>query len=358
VGNDPDFENYQEGIYVNHDEILKMGKPGYSRIEMALAASSWTVHDNIPAAFSPIRLAVDPSQKFDADLNRYMMNKYEYDDIIKMTKTVKQVAISFGASLVGVTKLNRDWIYTHARDGTKNTIPDHINNVIVMAIEMDLEAIQSSPALVSGFATGNAYSRMAFAQASLAEFIRELGYEAIPAGNGTGLSVPLAIDAGLGQYGRHGLLITEEFGSNVRICKVFTNLPLEYDEPKEFGVLDFCRTCKRCAENCPSQSISHDENPSWSGPTRSNNPGILKWYVNVESCFDFWTKNGSDCSNCISSCPFTKNRHFSHGIARFVIRRLPFLNKLWVKIDHWMGYGKQRTADEFWDEDREFLHTR
>ena len=70
----------------------------------------------------------------------------------------------------------------------------------------------------------------------LAEFIRILGYKAIPMGNDTSLSIPLAIDAGLGELGRHGLLITPEYGPCVRLCKVFTDLPLEPDKPIQFGV--------------------------------------------------------------------------------------------------------------------------
>jgi len=35
------------------------------------------------------------------------------------------------------------------------------------------------------------------------------------------------VDAGLGELGRNGLLVTPEFGSRVRLCKVFTELPLQ-----------------------------------------------------------------------------------------------------------------------------------
>jgi len=66
---------------------------------------------------------------------------------------------------------------------------------------------------------------MAFVATSLAEFIRLLGHDAIPAGNDMALSIPLAVDAGLGELGRNGLLITKEFGPRLRLCKVFTNLP-------------------------------------------------------------------------------------------------------------------------------------
>jgi reductive dehalogenase len=358
VQSDPNFQNYQVGIHSHLDVILKAKRPGYSRVDHALSTASWTVYDYFRGAFSWNKLTYTPDAKFDEGLSQPQTDKLEVTDRERMTQIVKHAARSYGAALVGICKLDRKWLYTHDRQGTTVTIPNHIENVIVMAIEMELEALQTTPAYPGAYATGNGYSRMAFGQACLAEFIRALGYDAIPAGNNLGLSVPLAIDAGLGQYGRHGLLITPEFGSNVRLCKVFTNLPLVPDAPIDFGALEFCRTCKTCADACPSSSISYDDNPSWTGPTISNNPGVLKWYVNVESCYDFWTRNGNDCSRCITSCPFTRNRHWSHGVKRFFIKHIPWLNRLWVKLDNWLGYGNQRNPTTFWKPEKEFIHTR
>lgn len=356
VNNDPEFSSYNKGIYSSHETIFQQEKIGYSEVEAALSSAAWTVHDKFAGAFSWGEIPTTPDIKFDHSEKE--RDKYEIENPGEFSKIIKQVGKGFGAALVGITNLNRDWIYTHDRSGKEINIPDTVQNAIVFAIEMDLEALQTSPAYPSAFATGNGYSRMAFVQSCVAEFIRNLGYTAIPAGNGTGLSIPLAIDAGLGQYGRHGLLITEEYGSNVRICKVFTDMPLEPDRPINLGALEFCRTCKRCAESCPSNSISSNTNPSWEGETRSNNPGIYKWYVNVETCYEFWTKNGNDCSNCIVSCPFTKNRHWTHRVVRFFIKKFPFLNPLWVRLDHLFGYGKQRDPEEFWDENKSFIHTR
>ena len=147
---------------------------------------------------------------------------------------------------------------------------------------------------------------MSFVRALLGEFIRNLGYTAIQCGNDTGLSVPLAIDAGLGQLGRHGLLITPQFGSRIRLCKIFTDLPLHADQPIDFGVTTFCRQCKRCAEACEVDAISMDDEPTFTPTCKSNNPGVLKWPVNAERCYEFWCDNGGDCSTCIAVCPYTR----------------------------------------------------
>jgi len=102
---------------------------------------------------------------------------------------------------------------------------------------------------------------MGITDIALAEAIRMMGYNAIPCKNGTALSIPLAIDAGLGQLGRNGLLITPKYGPAVRIGKVLTDMPLVPDRPIDFGVTEFCQSCKKCAEHCPP-----GPSPSMTGP--------------------------------------------------------------------------------------------
>ena len=116
--------------------------------------------------------------------------------------------------------------------------------------------ISGAPTYAASASTGSAYSRMALHQPGwLAQFIRGLGFQAIPCGNDTACSIPIAIDAGLGEIARNGLLITPKFGPRVRLAKVLTDLPLLPDRPIEFGVRDFCLICEKCARKCPSKSI-------------------------------------------------------------------------------------------------------
>jgi reductive dehalogenase len=192
---------------------------------------------------------------------------------------------------------------------------------------------------------------MAFIEAELASFIRRMGYNAMTCGNDVGLSVPLAIDAGLGQYGRHGLLITKPFGPRVRIAKVLTDMPLIPDQPDfDFcnAVTRFCEICEKCATTCPSQSIPYGKERSWEGQTISNNPGIKKWYVNVETCYGFWLENGSECSNCIRSCPYNKRDGLLYRSFMWFVQHTPWLNRLIIKFDDLFGYGKQKSGEKFW----------
>jgi len=294
---DSSWKGYERRYDEKVLEIIKEEKLGRSRIDFALAYASWIVHDAFRGGFARTRIKPHdvPVNTFSADLTR---NKLRVEDPKQMSMYVKRAAKLFGASLTGICKLNRDWLYA------ETDIPEKFENVIVMAIEMDPEGIATSPDVPAAAATGIGYSRMAFVLACMGEFIRNLGYEAIQCGNDTALSIPLAIDAGLGELGRNGLLITPQYGPRVRLCKIFTDLPLEPDQPIEFGVKEFCKKCKLCAKHCEAGAISRDDEPSFQIACRSNNPGVLKWYVNVELCYLFWCENGIDCSTCIKVCPY------------------------------------------------------
>jgi epoxyqueuosine reductase len=307
VGNDPRWSGYMRSEEKVGLRNIAKRKPGYTRVDYALAEAAWTVHECFPDAWSWERIErpLGPSLMG----TKWYQTRYRVRDPVEMTKNVKKAAKVYGASLVGVATYNPLWMQINKRhDLTPLEMPEGVKYVVVGAIEMDELAIATSPEAPAGAATGTGYSRMAFVSATLAEFIRNLGYTAIPAGNNVGLSVPIAIDAGLGQLGRHGLLITPELGPRVRLLKVFTDLPLVPDKPIDFGVTQFCRGCKMCAEACEVDAISFKDEPDWEPATRSSSPGAMKWYMDAEKCFEYWCDNGMDCSTCISVCPYTKGR--------------------------------------------------
>ena len=271
------------------------------------------------------------------------------------TRMIKKVAKFFGADMVGICKLDRRWIYTKGYELVKRfeyeiDIPDEYEYVINIALAMDYEHYKYTPTFIAGAATGFGYSKMAFTAGLVSQFLNQLGYKSIPAGNDTAMSIPYAIQAGLGELGRNGMLITPKYGPRVRLCKVFTNLPLVCDEPIEFGVAEFCAVCKKCADNCPVQAIPYGER-TVEPVNKSNAGGSLKWYLNLEKCFKFWAKNTVDCGNCIRVCPFNKPEGVLHDISRLMIERFPQLDPLWHKVDNLLGYGKQGDLGKFWNEE-------
>jgi epoxyqueuosine reductase len=58
--------------------------------------------------------------------------------------------------------------------------------------------------------------------------------------------------AGLGWIGKHTLLIHKQAGSYFFLAEVILDLELEYDGP----VPNYCGTCTRCIDACPTQAIT------------------------------------------------------------------------------------------------------
>jgi epoxyqueuosine reductase len=276
----------------------------------------------------------------------------EVQDRGAVAERIKDVARWFGADVVGITELNRQWVYSRLGDhshklglsgevGDPIELPEYYRYAVVIACGMDYEQVKRSPAMEG--ATDLGYSRMAFTAVSVAKYIQELGYHAFPNGNDTALSIPLAVDAGLGEMGRNGLLITERYGPRVRLSKVFTDLPLAVDQPIDLGVQHFCETCAKCAKRCPAQALSKGERTA-DANNISNNPGMLKWPIDAERCIGWWLRNRAHCTVCIRTCAFNKPDVSWHRAAAKVVGSTRLLDKALVRLDDALGYGGQKLS--------------
>ena len=118
----------------------------------------------------------------------------------------------------------------------------------------------------------------------------------------------VATNAGLGWIGKSCLLVTEEYGSAVRLVSILTDAPLECGRPIRKSR---CGSCRYCVEACPAHALS----------------GIL-WtpevdrdeIVDKESCLrmqvELTRKNtGYEkeflCGKCFAVCPYTQ-RYLNH----------------------------------------------
>ncbi len=282
-------------------EMIAEGQEGYSRMDYAVQNAAWTMAATMGhLAYSWERIegargggSADPP--------------YEPEDDSAFTAEIKAAAELYGGDAVGVCELDRRWLYADDDAPEDRRVPEDIDKAIVMAVGMDRQRVFESPTARAGGATGNGYSRMAFTASSVAELLRNLGYRALSCGNDTALSIPLAVDAGLGELGRNGSLIHPELGPCLRLCKVLTDAPLVPDKPIEFGVREQCEKCTMCADQCDVGAISSDEMTA-EATTATNNPGVLKWPLDGDACLSFWRANGSTCTNCIRACPYTPRR--------------------------------------------------
>ena len=330
-------------------------KEGFRQIDHALRFGAWNIEVNAGFGNSRSNFGLYSWEGTGARFKHWL------DISSKVTKTpqdmslvIKKVARFYGASLVGICRVHPSWVYSHefnkmTKEHYPIEIPKGCDTAIVIAIAMDYEAVRTSPSAVEAGATGLGYSQMAVVASMLAVFIRHLGHRAVPSGNDTALSVPLAMAAGLGEAGRQGLLITKKFGPRVRLCKIFTDLPLAHDSYQPFGVTAFCKVCKKCAIHCPSQAIPYRDMTT-EGHNISNHSGVLKWYSDYEKCFQFWSRNRTDCANCIRVCAFNKPLGVLHDLVRWQIKNISWMNKLIVKMDDFLGYGKPLSVGKFWSE--------
>ncbi len=235
------------------------------------------------------------------------------------SELIKKVTRHFGASMVGITKLNPHWCYNHGLRGSKNRgsyeVPKHWEYVIAFGIPHHWEVVNSNPNCGTSY---DAYSRVSITARRLENFIKNLGYPArrhSPMDGYDLIAVPILVEAGLGQQGRHGIVITPETGSNYRAAFVTTNLPLEIDRPIDFGVNTFCQNCKICAEICPSESISFEKTNE-----KMTTRGYRHWEINQTSCYNFWMQSmgGMGCRLCLIACPYSRKNNWAHALARTV----------------------------------------
>jgi len=277
-------------------------------------------------------------------------------DAAEMSEEIKRVSRLFGADGVGITGYDPRWHFTNnfsikTLSEKPYGIPEDLPNVIVVITSMHYEAVQCYPSATAGVAVGHGYSKDCEMVQTIATFILNLGYRAIASVNDTAQAIPYAIQAGLGEYGRIGLLITKDYGPRVRIGRIHTDLPLNHDQPTRFGVREFCdTTCRRCAESCPPQAIAHTA-PTAEVPNQSMTKGIVKWQVDPERCFKFWANQGTECGICMRVCPYNKDisrwwqrlyYRFWQRLAASPVKRAA----LWLDIK--LGYGRRRKPSDYW----------
>ncbi|MBN2416887.1 reductive dehalogenase [bacterium] len=253
------------------------------------------------------------------------------------TRRIKGFSLYSGADLVGVGPLDPANVYTHiGRSPGKWGSPvtcDH-PHAVVLAVEMDYSMVRHAPHHIATTESSFKYFKVGNAALAVTSYIRSLGYSARPHvdGNYRVLCPPVAVDAGLGELGRLGLLITPEYGPRVRLAVVTTDMPLFHDNPREFGVQDFCEFCRKCAVNCPSGAIQRH------GKQLIN--GVEKWQSSQEACFSYWRRVGSDCSICLKVCPYSHPGSLLHNLMRIAVRRNPAARRIALHMDDFF-YGRR-----------------
>jgi reductive dehalogenase len=287
--------------------------------------------------------------------------QYQFSSKEEAATSIKSAARTFGAIRCGITKRDKRWDYDPLYDilnertlSWEKDFPFEPKTVIVILVPMDYDNIATAPAWTAEGSIGNGYVIMAQIANQMAKFVRGLGYHAVGAGNDLGNSVAYGIAAGLGEGGRNAQLLAPGLGPRHRICKVYTDLEfVEYDQPHQWGITEFCLSCGECAKACPSHALplvedvdggyglaptyEHSDEP---GYTWNNQVGVKKFYADSKKCFDFWIENDSACGNCITACTFNEPDYWHHWLSMAAVSVAPSaLHTLMSHMHPLFGYG-------------------
>ncbi len=144
-----------------------------------------------------------------------------------------------------------------------------------------------------------------------AGFLQGEGYQALPlttvdVDETTDFRTPLpyktvATQAGLGWIGKNALLVTEEYGSAVRLTAILTDAPLDCAVPI---TASRCGGCQACRNICPAGAISGE---LWT-PQRDRDS-----FYNLTACretaralaVESIQKVTTLCLRCVAACPYT-----------------------------------------------------
>jgi epoxyqueuosine reductase len=208
---------------------------------------------------------------------------------------VKLFALSHEADAVGIAAMDPLYVF----EGYTVEEPW----VIVLALAHNYERLRQVPSdETNGVGVcdiGDQYARGTRASYALANWIRWQGYnaQAYPGPMADALLlVPPAIASGLGELGKHGSLISPEFGAGVRLAGVTTDMPLIATAPIRFGADDFCQNCQACTTACPPGAIQRQKQMV---------RGVERWYVDFDKCIPYFAEAAS-CGICIATCPWTR----------------------------------------------------
>ena len=282
------------------------------------------------------------------------------------SEMVETAAIHLGASQVGFTYLEPRFLehnvyidsavekITNTDDG-KVLVPEQMKYVIMVAGQAPLEAMKHTPSQIGDMADRSGYEDRQMVWFRMMNFIRGLGYQAIPIPAAMPPDIPFGLMAGMGEIGRMNRLISPYYGGALRLAGILTDMPLALDKPIDFGLQEYCRYCRKCAKVCPANSISFDKDPTWEPRSQYSLPGKKVWYENIENCWDWTVRNGYYCAACVFACTWTKDdQTFLHTLARISAAKLPFLGKYLAWFDDLFGYGpvQKKNLGDWWQKMR------
>lgn len=319
------FENYYANRPENRESddefrknpgLAKKGSLFYDSYQMNAAESSFatvsTLQNLVKGSESADTIKTDPNRN---------------------TDFIKKWVKSLGAHSIGITELQDYHIYEFGgrRERYGKPFSKKYKFAIAFTVEMSKENMDMAPYGPTLMESAQQYLNSGVMAVQVSEFIRKMGYPAqahIDA-NYEVICPLVAKDAGLGEIGRMGLLMTPDLGPRVRVAVITTDFPLEIDNKEDYrSILDFCSICEKCSDACPSKAIPRGGMKEVSG--------TMRWQINQEKCFNYWTKIGTDCGRCVSVCPYSHPNNSLHNFVRWGLKRSFLFRRFALKMDDFL----------------------
>jgi ferredoxin len=214
------------------------------------------------------------------------------DADLDVTAAIRNKARELGFGEVGFTQYDKRYTYIGKKRWVKYP------HAICLALEQDYVQTQSLPSMDAEYAHFGTYEMEGAFLLDLADYIRSLGYHAqIHSPNDNSAPyIPMFVNAGLGQLGANGQLLSPHFGSRARIAMITTDAPVTYDQPVDYGIHKFCQVCQVCVNRCPGRAIVRDK--VWWRGTEKNK-------LIYERCRPVMARYDG-CAVCMKTCPIQR----------------------------------------------------
>jgi ferredoxin len=328
----PGTERFREYYEENPD---KKAADDRFRSQPGLLARGSRHHD--PVLFSAAEAGFTAVEQLRPIVDGPVSEEQVSSEPVQITRFLKEWARKLGAVSCGVTELRDHHKYSTVGRGESYGDPVELDHrwAIAVTVEMDKGMVDHAPFGPTVMESAQQYLSSGAIAVQIAAFIRELGHPARAHidGNYRVVCPLVARDAGLGEIGRMGLLMTPEHGPRVRISVVTTDLPLRPDPRRpDPTMIDFCARCRKCADVCPSNALPFGD--------RAEIDGVKRWRIDAEACFTFWCTVGTDCARCMKACPYSHPSNPLHNLVRWGVRRSPVFRAAAVKLDDFFYGGK------------------
>jgi ferredoxin len=209
----------------------------------------------------------------------------------QLSRLIRAEAARLGLTAVGFAPYDERYVYAENVDEVET------GSVIVCTLEEDYDSEQMGPSKEHTRTEFELYVTQFELTAKLAEFVQSLGFKARPYGsNSPMVYIPFAVEAGLGQMGYNGQLLTPGAGARVVLTAISTTAELAHDQPVDFGIPGICAECKVCVRRCPVGAI-----PGTPSPHR----GVMKTKIKPERCLPV-VGQAAGCAVCVKVCPIQR----------------------------------------------------